>query len=192
MKKQSKGITLVALVITIIILLILAGITINTLTGSGLFENTKLAKERTKNAQELENKTLGEYENEIGKYINGTRSNLPTEILYPNGSKDNPPTINVGQRIEIPNPYPTKNVYTRVEFNINGVWGEIPFTHIYGTGGAGVSATQIRSDDKDAIVIQAGSSRLTYGSSAEGGDGFGNTGVAYQTAPYRLIVICLD
>ena len=34
--KKSQGITLVALVITIIILLILAGITINALTNSGL------------------------------------------------------------------------------------------------------------------------------------------------------------
>ena len=35
--RKSKGITLIALVITIIILLILAGITINSLTNSGLF-----------------------------------------------------------------------------------------------------------------------------------------------------------
>ena len=35
--KQQKGITLVALVITIIILLILAAVSIQALTGSGLF-----------------------------------------------------------------------------------------------------------------------------------------------------------
>ena len=46
MKKQNKGITLVALVITIIILLILAGITISTLTQSGLFGKAKEAKEQ--------------------------------------------------------------------------------------------------------------------------------------------------
>lgn len=45
MKKRNQGITLVALVITIIILLILAGITINSLMGSGLFEKAKEAKE---------------------------------------------------------------------------------------------------------------------------------------------------
>ena len=33
LKKGQKGITLIALVITIIVLLILAGVTINTLTG---------------------------------------------------------------------------------------------------------------------------------------------------------------
>ena len=44
-KKLNKGITLIALVITIIILLILAGISISSLTGSGLF---KKAQEVTK------------------------------------------------------------------------------------------------------------------------------------------------
>ncbi len=38
LKTKNRGITLVALVITIIILLILAGISISSLTGSGLFQ----------------------------------------------------------------------------------------------------------------------------------------------------------
>lgn len=46
---KNKGITLIALVITIIILLILAGITINQLTGeNGLFARAKEATEKTK------------------------------------------------------------------------------------------------------------------------------------------------
>ena len=44
MKKEQKGITLVALVITIIILLILAGISIATLSQTGLFKKAKEAK----------------------------------------------------------------------------------------------------------------------------------------------------
>lgn len=44
LKKNTNGITLVALVITIILLLILAGITISQLTGSGLFGKAKRAK----------------------------------------------------------------------------------------------------------------------------------------------------
>lgn len=49
MKKTNKqdGITLVALVITIVILLILAGITIAQLTGKGLFTKAQLAEEET-------------------------------------------------------------------------------------------------------------------------------------------------
>ena len=50
-EKLNKGITLVALVVTIIILLILSGITISSLTNTGLFENAKEAKNRTEDAQ---------------------------------------------------------------------------------------------------------------------------------------------
>ena len=45
--KNKRGITLVALVITIIILLILAGISISALTQTGLFENAKKAQEQS-------------------------------------------------------------------------------------------------------------------------------------------------
>ena len=74
MKLKNKGITLIALVITIIILLILAGVTIGQLTGSGLFDKVKLAKEESDQAQKAENETLGDYENKIGEYIDGTRN----------------------------------------------------------------------------------------------------------------------
>ena len=52
--RKNKGITLVALVITIVILLILAGISIQAITNTGLFENAKRAAEESKyaNAEE--------------------------------------------------------------------------------------------------------------------------------------------
>ena len=50
-QKEDKGITLVALVITIIILLILAGITISQLTKSGLLEKTQKAKNKAEEAR---------------------------------------------------------------------------------------------------------------------------------------------
>ena len=49
--RRNKGITLVALVITIIILLILAGVSIQAITNTGLFENAKKAKEKTMESQ---------------------------------------------------------------------------------------------------------------------------------------------
>ena len=53
-EKSIKGITLVALVITIVILLILAGISIQAITNTGLFANAKRASEESKyaNAEE--------------------------------------------------------------------------------------------------------------------------------------------
>ena len=49
--RRNKGITLVALVITIIILLILAGISIQAITNTGLFVNAKKAKEKSMEGQ---------------------------------------------------------------------------------------------------------------------------------------------
>ena len=49
--RKNKGITLVALVITIIILLILAGISIQAITNTGLFTNAKIAKEKSMEGQ---------------------------------------------------------------------------------------------------------------------------------------------
>ena len=74
MKVKNKGITLIALVITIIILLILAGVTIGQLAGNGLFDKVKLAKEESEEAQKEENATLDNYENKIGQYRDGTRN----------------------------------------------------------------------------------------------------------------------
>ena len=71
-RKQDKGITLVALVITIIILLILATISIQSLTNTGLLQKAQEAKEKTQNAEENQAKTLNEYEDELNKYISST------------------------------------------------------------------------------------------------------------------------
>ena len=80
---SKKGITLVALVITIIILLILAGVAIAQLQDNGLFEKSKLAKEKAQNAQDLEDSTLGDYENEITSYfMGGPRTGEGNESLY--------------------------------------------------------------------------------------------------------------
>ena len=49
--RNKRGITLVALVITIVILLILAGISIQAITNTGLFANAKKAKEKSMEGQ---------------------------------------------------------------------------------------------------------------------------------------------
>lgn len=54
-KREENGITLVALVVTIIVLLILAGITVAALTGdNGLIHNAGNAKEQAEIANEKE------------------------------------------------------------------------------------------------------------------------------------------
>ena len=69
-KRQENGITLIALVITIIVLLILAGVTIAMLTGdNGIISKAMQAKIRTEEAKETEETGLNEIEN----YINEKR-----------------------------------------------------------------------------------------------------------------------
>ncbi len=89
MKRNVRGITLIALVITIIVLLILAGVTIAQLTGNGLFEKAKLAKEKSDEAQSEENEILQDYEKKISENVgniitdsNKENSNTKTKILF--------------------------------------------------------------------------------------------------------------
>ena len=70
--KGVKAITLVALVITIVILLILAGISISTLTNTGIFQKAKDAKGASENAEVEQNKILDEYETQLDQYNENT------------------------------------------------------------------------------------------------------------------------
>ena len=81
---KNKGITLIALVITIIVLLILAGVTIATLTGdNGIITRTNQAKEETEKAgakEKVQMEVAGsfdEYGNfDIGKLKENLKENL--------------------------------------------------------------------------------------------------------------------
>ena len=70
--KQAKGITLIALVITIIVLLILAGVSIAMLTGdNGILTQAQRAKTETENAAANEQAKLDEYNQIMDNWING-------------------------------------------------------------------------------------------------------------------------
>ena len=69
--KSNNGITLVALVVTIVVLLILAGISINMLMGdNGIIAKAKEAKEKTEAAQANEQAILGSLSGEIDESLN--------------------------------------------------------------------------------------------------------------------------
>ena len=77
MKEENiKGITLVALVVTIIILLILAGISIQTITNMGLFNNAKEAKNAIENSQNAENSIISSYDKKIKETLTGNREEI--------------------------------------------------------------------------------------------------------------------
>ena len=70
-KKKEKGITLVALVVTIVVLLILAGVSINLVLGeNGLINKAKEAKIRTMEEQENTLNGMNSLSDEIEHAIN--------------------------------------------------------------------------------------------------------------------------
>ena len=94
--KSNNGITLVALVVTIIILLILATISIQSLTNTGLFAKAKEARDKTANAAENQAKILNEYEDELNKYISGNTKKLQADGSWNVTKKVNSPQLMEG------------------------------------------------------------------------------------------------
>ena len=133
--RKEKGITLVALVITIIILLILAAVTINMLLGdNGLISKTKESVAKYKNAQELENSMLSQFETEMDNYLNGgneksitrkiTTENVASHIgeyidLGTNLIDKNRNKLNIMNNDEPLFKYSNFNNYQNIKVNIN-------------------------------------------------------------------------
>ena len=68
--RSDRAITLIALIVTIIVLLILAGVTINlAVNNQGIFNKAKTATNAYKNASEEEQKGIDEADKEIAKYM---------------------------------------------------------------------------------------------------------------------------
>ena len=101
--KSTKGITLISLVVTIIILLILAGVTIATLMGeNGIIKRAGQAKEEYEKAQIAEQESLNELEKQLEDYNKG----------LPDNTKD----TEAGTEVKIPSEwYSTTSAYVSTE-----------------------------------------------------------------------------
>lgn len=111
MKKneKNKGITLIALIITIIILLILAGVTINMALGeNGLFKKSQEAVQRYKNAEKNESDVISSLVDsmsvsELREKISGNEE-LPTRLTIEGKDVVIPPKFTIaedsGARVE--------------------------------------------------------------------------------------------
>ena len=121
MCKENRGITLIALVITTIVLLILAGITIAALSGNnGILTRAKEAKEKTEQAQKDEEKTLSNMENILGIYnfknINVADTN-PGEVVPENSM--------------VLEDDANKGIVIKDKNNNEWVWVEVPKTTVF-------------------------------------------------------------
>ena len=112
-EQKSAGITLIALVITIIVLLILAGVSIATLTGNnGILTQASKAKENTAKAEEDENNRLDANNDYIDQKLGNIV--LPGETAQ-NTKKDNYKDVN-GDKATIPEGFTvdkTENVISK-------------------------------------------------------------------------------
>lgn len=81
MRRKNQGITLIALIITVIVLIILAGVTINMVVGdNGIISKSKYAKEETRGARVEEERDLWKANQALDEYGNPNSESL-TEII---------------------------------------------------------------------------------------------------------------
>ncbi len=125
MQKNRKGITLIALVITIVVLLILAGVTIATLTGdNGILNQAGKAKDKTTEAESIERvqvEVAGSYgiDGTIDKeQLNKNLKNINGLIYNGNALSDSNKIANLPATV-------TLNGYD-IEINSNGGVEKIP------------------------------------------------------------------
>ena len=81
---SQKGITLIALVVTIVVLLILAGVSVNSLFGnSGIIEKAKEAQNKMDKATENDKEEIGKLTNWLDNQVNGTTGDDDNQTTLP-------------------------------------------------------------------------------------------------------------
>ena len=153
--KSNTGITLIALAITIIVLLILAGVTIAALSGdNGILTRAKDAKEKTEQAQQNEEKTLSNMENVLGIYnfknIDKADSN-PAEVVPENSTVLDDDANN--------------GIVIKDQNNNEWVWVEVPKTTVF--SGLTIDTSkdlteQNYNDIRDKLIEYASTYRGSY------------------------------
>ena len=113
---RDEGITLVALVVTIIILLILAGVTINMVLGqNGLIQKSKIAKEKYENAALDEQAQM----ESASKVMNDLYGDYSTDDTKTNPSTSTGTTVKVGDEVITITAENAKNYYGYKVTNYN-------------------------------------------------------------------------
>ena len=126
--KGNKGITLIALVITIIVLLILAGVTIAALSGdNGILKRATEAKEQTNQKNDEETEKIGGYESTIDQYANGATGTNFTNV----NTADSNPAGAVPANSTVVEADASKGIVIKDKNNNEWVWIEVPKTTVF-------------------------------------------------------------
>ena len=137
-KNQDKGITLIALVITIVVLLILAGITIAALSGeNGILNRATEAKQNTEEAEIQETETVGGYEEVIDNYM-GVVKLKDTENTKPATAMPTGATV-----VEAD---PSKGIVIKDSKNNEWVWIEVPKTTVFTSAQSSIDYNNIKAN----------------------------------------------
>lgn len=87
---NKKGITLIALVITIIVILILSGIVLNLVIGNNsIIKHAEIAKEKYENAEKQQQIELENLDSEIDKKVLSNRYETEKEVILNDVVADN-------------------------------------------------------------------------------------------------------
>ena len=138
--KGNKGITLIALVITIIVLLILAGVTIAALSGdNGILRRATEAKEQTNQKNDEETEKIGGYESTIDQYVDGNGggsgsggSGGGTGTNFTNvNTADSNPAGAVPANSTVVEADASKGIVIKDSNNNEWVWIEVPKTTVF-------------------------------------------------------------
>ncbi len=184
MNKKQKGITLIALVITIIVLLILAGVSIAMLTGNnGILTQAQNAKNKTAEAAKNEQLDLARQEDLINETLNGVGVEQVTDnnpgVLEENGTEY---TINsiedlvvFAHNVTNENNYEgmTVKLGTSLDFNSTKSYVD-PFRTDYGKYGYNGELKTLLTSGEGFIPIGAGSDEVGQNSFSGTFDGQGN------------------
>ena len=202
--KGNKGITLIALVITIIVLLILAGVTIAALSGdNGILKRATEAKEQTNQKNDEETEKIGGYESTIDQYVDGngggsgsggSGGGTGTNFTNVNTSDSNPAGA-VPANSTVVEADASKGIVIKDKNNNEWVWIEVPKTTVF----AGLTIDTINTlteqnyaDIKNKLIAYAttyrkGSATQSYSWTDEWYNGCGMASDEYKTAYQKML-----
>ena len=186
MYMENRGITLIALVITIIVLLILAGITIAALSGdNGILTRAKEAKEKTQQSQKEEEKTLSNMENILNNVTNFNNINI----------EDTNPAGAIPTNVTILENDANNGIVIKDKNNNEWVWVEVPKTTVFADltiDTTGTLTEQNYTDIKNKLIVYAGVYRKGDATQScnwtdEWYEGCGMTSDEYTTAYQKML-----
>ena len=195
--KGNKGITLIALVITIIVLLILAGVTIAALSGdNGILKRATEAKEQTNQKNDEETEKIGGYESTIDQYVDGngggsgsggSGGGTGTNFTNVNTSDSNPAGA-VPANSTVVEADASKGIVIKDKNNNEWVWIEVPKTTVF--SGLTIDTTntlteQNYTDIKNKLIAYATTYRDSW--TDEYYSGCGMTSDEYTAAYQKML-----